>query len=120
MTTRANPGELAGESFPGCSNLYTDAEAQDLVRRAKEAVPTGRLRQKGAVLKALGVEPTRLCNRRVVQFDLGYVEAWQLSSGFDIRWAAGVQDRTPVDSNQRKIFHVRVVPRDTPLTDTRS
>jgi len=103
-----------------CSNLYTDAEARGLVRRAQDAVPIGTLRRKDAVLDALGIDPSRLCNRRVVQFNLGYVEAWQISDAFDIRWAAGVQDRTPLERKDRKIFHVRVVPRETPLSDTRS
>jgi hypothetical protein len=119
VAPRPTLGATAGADG-SCSNLYTDAEARGLIRRAKDAVPTGTLRRKDAVLYALGIDSSRLCNRRVVQFNLGYVEAWQMSGGFDIRWAAGVQDRTPLERKDRKTFHVRVAPRETPLSDTRA
>jgi hypothetical protein len=107
------------DSAEGCANLYTDGEARDLALRAKDAVPLGTVRRKDAVLKALGVEPARLCHQRVVRFNLGVIESWQISGGFDIRWASDARNRTPLDRRDRKIFHVRVVPRETPLSDTR-
>jgi hypothetical protein len=115
----AAPETIAGDSVEGCTNLYTDGEAQDLALRAKDVVPIGTVRRKDVVLKALGIDPTHLCHRRVAQFNMGYVESWQMSDGFDIRWASGVRDRSPLDRKDRKIFHVRVVPRDIPLSDTK-
>jgi hypothetical protein len=107
------------DSVEHCADLYTDREAQDLAPRAKDAVPTGTFRRKDAVFKALGIEPTRLCHHRVARFNLGVIESWQMSGGFDIRWASDARNRTPLDRMDRKIFHVRVVPSETPLSDGR-
>jgi hypothetical protein len=118
VTLGASPAKTTNDLGEACPNLYSDTEARDLARRAKDSVPIGTARRKDVVLKALGIAPTRLCNHQVEAFNLGYVESWQISQGFDIRWAAAAQDRTPLDRKDRKIFHVRVVPRETPLSDT--
>jgi hypothetical protein len=105
----------AESSSEQCTHLYTDDEARDVARRAEQVLPIGTERRKETVLKELGVEPARLCHRRVGRANLAYVESWKISTGFDIRWAAGTLDRTPLDRKDRKIFHVSVVPRGTPL-----
>ena len=109
----ARPARAAGGAGGECPNLYTDGEARELILPARRAVPTGKFRRKDVVLKALSVDPARLCNRRVVQMNLGYVEVWQVSNGFDLIWSAAVRDRRPLEATDHKIFEVRVVPRET-------
>jgi hypothetical protein len=100
-----------GDTKDKCAMLYTDEDARRLIQAAEKAVPAGRFLAKNSVLKALSIDPSRLCNRRVHQFNLGYVESWQLSKSFDLTWGAAVQDPTPLERDDRKIFHVRILKR---------
>ena len=94
-----------------CTMLYTDGEARSLIKAAEKAVPAGKFLPKNAVLKALGIDPKRLCNRQVHQYNLGYLVRWQLSESFDVTWGAAVQDPTPLERDDRKIAHVRIIKR---------
>ena len=70
-----------------CSKLYTDDDAKQLVEAARKVVPRGRHpRRKDAVLKELGVDQDRLCNRRQGGANLGYKICWQVSPSFDLTW----------------------------------
>jgi hypothetical protein len=108
LAIAAVPAAAAGDAAAGCPNLYTDGEARDLAQRAQQLDPLRKFRQRNAVFGALGVDPTRLCDLRVVQVKVGYVESWQISDGFDIRWGF----------RGSRISRVRVVPRDASLSET--
>jgi hypothetical protein len=98
-----------------CGSLYTDEEAKGLIHPAEKAIPAGKALAKKAVLNKLGIDLKRLCNRQVQQFNLGYVERWRLSQLFDLVWSAAVQDPTPLERDDRRIFHVRVIKHSDPL-----
>lgn len=111
--SQSRTGSLAVQ----CGDLYSDEEARSLVEPAGKAVPKGRAFRRDGVLKALGIDPARLCNRRVLRINLGYIESWQMSPSFDFRWAGDVRSLTPPNRDNRRIYHVRVVPRASPLVD---
>ena len=91
--------------------MYSDEDAARLIERAAAVVPPGKTRAKQDVFRALQIDPMRLREHRVVQVNLGLIETYQLSESFDLTWAAGVQDPTPLDREDRKVFGVRVLPR---------
>ena len=91
--------------------MYSDEEAARLVERAASVVSVGKTRPKRDVFRVLQIDPSRLRDRRVVQINLGVMETYQLSESFDLTWAAAVQDPTPLDRDDRKVFGVRVQPR---------
>ena len=107
---KATAGDRTNERNK-CTILYTDEQASRLVHAAEKAVPAGKFLAKNSVLKALGIDPKRLCNRQVHQFNLGYFERWHLSKTYDLTWGAAVQDPTPLERDDRKIFHVRIIKR---------
>jgi hypothetical protein len=94
-----------------CGRLYTDDQARRLIESAEAAVPKGQFRRKPDVLKSLGIDIRRLCNRRFQRMNLGATEAWQMSPNYDLTWWAAGPDRVPLDSETAKIHHVRVVQR---------
>jgi hypothetical protein len=95
-----------------CSKLYSDDEAKQLVEAARKAVPRGRHpKRKDAVLKDLGVAPDRLCNRRQGGANLGYKICWQVSPSFDVTWWLSAFDGPPSDRDDRRIYSVRITPR---------
>ena len=94
-----------------CSHLYTDDEARSLIQSAEAAVPKGEFQRKPLVLKSLGIDIHRLCNRRFQELNLGATEAWQMSPNYDLTWWAAGPDRVPLDSDNAMIHHVRIVHR---------
>jgi hypothetical protein len=93
---------------PPVTPLYSDEEAKVIGRRAPSIIPAWETRTKRAVFESLRIDPTRLRDRRVVQFNQLHFETWQLSEGFDIVWAASTRDPTPLENENRQIAGVRV------------
>ena len=105
---RASDSSAFGET---CSHLYTDEEALARVKAAEVAVPQGQVERKPIVMQRLGIEIQRLCRRRFWGLNLGAEESWQMSPGYDLTWWAGGPDSVPLDSEDAKISHIRIVPR---------
>jgi len=92
-----------------CSKSYTDDEAKQLTDAARKAVRRGHPRRKDIVLKDLGVDPSRLCNRRQGGANLGYKICWQVSPSYDLTWWLSAFDGPPDDRDDRRISSVRIV-----------
>jgi hypothetical protein len=104
-------GLAVGAAFGQCEHLYTDNEARALTKRAEATVPKAQFRRKPLVLKSLGIDIHRLCNRRFQQINLGATEAWQMAPNYDLTWWADGPDRVPLDSDNALIHNVRIVHR---------
>jgi hypothetical protein len=94
-----------------CSKTYTDDEAKQLTDAARKVVRRGHPRRRGIVLKDLGVDPSRLCNRRQGGANLGYRICWQVSPSYDLTWWLSAFDGPPDDRDDRRISAVRIVQR---------
>jgi hypothetical protein len=92
-----------------CTALYSDEEAVALTSAAIESVPPGRLLSRVVVLKRLGLDPQRLCNRRVHPYNMSYFERWQISKTFDLTWAVPAGNPGILEMEDRKIFYVRIL-----------
>jgi hypothetical protein len=92
-----------------CTAFYTDDEAVALTDAAILSVPPARLESLPIVLKRLGLDQRRLCNRRLQQENMSYVERWQISKNFDIMWAMPAGDRRVLEREDRKVFFVRIL-----------
>lgn len=92
--------------------LYTDDEAKALAEAAEKVVPAGESKPKRDVFPALKLDPKRFRDQRTEQIAKVFVETWQLSAGYDITWMAySVFDDKPLESDDKKIYAVRIVPR---------
>ena len=91
--------------------MYSDEDAARLIERAAAVVPTGKTLAKRDVFRTLQIDPARLREHRSERSNLAVFETYQLSESFDLDWAAGTQDPIPLDRDDRRIFHVRVLPR---------
>src|SRR5664279_1459258 len=73
---QAQAEERTGDSGQ-CGNLYSDEEAKAFGEVIKKAVPRRQFKRKDLVLKRIGVDQKRLCNRRLGGANLGYKICWQ-------------------------------------------
>ena len=91
---------------------YTDAEASALVAAAPRVVPNGQTRPRDAVLRTLGITPTKLRDRWVSSLMNTTVEMWALSPGYDISWR--IADENLISREDCPIYGVKVAPRNRP------
>jgi hypothetical protein len=99
------------EGIGQCSKLYTDDEARQFGDPARRAVPRGRFTRKAVVLKKLGIDPNRLCNRRHSGANLGQKICWQISPSYDLTWWQSAFDGPPLARDDRRIYSVRIMQR---------
>ena len=92
-----------------CTALYADEEAVALMDAAILSVPPAHTLSRPIVLKRLGLDPRRLCNRRVYPQNMSYLERWQISKTFDLTWAVPVGNPRVLEQEDRKVFYVRIL-----------
>ena len=95
----------------GSQPLYSDADAEALVDAAARVVPNGQARPRDAVLKALGIETSRLRNQRIFAMMSVSVERWDLSPGYEVSWMIGRKDEELIRSKGCPVYGVQVRPR---------
>ena len=91
---------------------YTDAEASALAAAAARVVPNGQTRPRDAVLRTLGISPTKLRDRWVSSLMNTTVEKWALSPGYDVSWR--IADENLISREDCPIYDVKVAPRNRP------
>ena len=92
--------------------LYSDQEAKNLVKAAEDVVPIGQSRSKREVFRLLNVDSRRFRDPRSYAMMNANVEKVQISENFDLTWMCAAHDKTPLESEERQIYGVRVVPRE--------
>ena len=92
--------------------LYSDQEAKSLAKAAEDSVPVGQSRSKREVFRHLNLDPRRFQDPRSYAVMNAYVEKVQISENFDLTWMCASQDKTPLGSEERQVYGVRVVPRE--------
>jgi hypothetical protein len=92
-----------------CAALYSDEEAVALTDSAiLSASPTKQV-SRLVVLQRLGVDPQRLCNRRVYPMNMSHFERWQISKSFDLTWTVPVGNPKVLEKEDRRVFNVRIL-----------
>jgi hypothetical protein len=104
-------------SFTACSHsqrpagLYTDAEAQQIAKRATGLIPNGTTKTKREVFDTLRIDPRRIGDLRVTgPYNHVYFERGRLSPSHAISWMMATQDTTPHESSGRRIYGLRILP----------
>ena len=114
---QAQAEERAGDSGQ-CGNLYTDDEGKALGEVIKKAAPRRQFKRKDLVLKKIGVDPKRLCNRRQGGANLGYKICWQISPSYDLTLWLSAFDGPPGERDDRRIYAVGMMQRQSGLLGT--